>query len=307
MIAVVFPGQGAQQPGMGKQLCEDYPAADEVFQQVSEATGQDIKALCWESDEATLRETQNAQIALYTAGLAAHEALRARAPRLSPKAFAGHSVGEYAALAAAGVFSIETGAKLVKRRGELMAESGRKRPGAMAAVLGMDTEQLAMVLAESADAGKVVIANDNCPGQMVISGDVNAVQKASASATDKGARRVIPLNVSGAFHSPLMQESAEKMAEALREVTFETPEAPVYSNVLAAPGDDWTYLLEMQLRSPVRWTESVRQMMSDGIKKFAECGSGEVLTGLLKRIEKKGKSFPVVDGPTLEAAFKKLK
>lgn len=286
---------------MGRELVEGHSAARLVFERVSAAVGLDVAALCWESDEETLRQTQNAQLALFTCGLAAWEALKADAKDLKPQAMAGHSVGEYAALAAAHVITVEDGARLVRRRGDIMAESGQKRPGTMAAVLGLDREPLEAALKEITD-GVAVVANDNCPGQLVISGDVNAVQSATAFLPERGAKRVLPLNVSGAFHSPLMVESAAEMAKTLAEVTFSPGDVPVYSNVTTEPGADWANLLEMQLKSPVRWTESMQNMARDRITTIIECGSGEVLCGMMKRINRDMKCLKVADMATLAEA-----
>jgi [acyl-carrier-protein] S-malonyltransferase len=283
---------------MGESLYHHNTYARQVFDQVEHAIGINVATLCFQSDAETLRATQNAQIALYTVSLAAWTALRASDQSLKPMGFAGHSVGEYAALAAAGALSIEDGARLVAKRGDLMARAGNLRPGTMAAVLGMDRSELEAALKEVPN-GTVVVANDNCPGQLVISGDVDAVHAATALLPEKGAKKVIPLNVSGAFHSPLMAESAEAMAEALRQVKFHPAKAPVYSNVTARPGDDFSQLLEEQLRAPVRWAETVQNMIQDGATLFLECGSGEVLTGLLRRIDKSVKGMPVADVATL--------
>jgi [acyl-carrier-protein] S-malonyltransferase len=175
----------------------------------------------------------------------------------------------------------------------------------MAAVLGMSREDLEQVCRESTAETTVVVANDNCPGQLVISGDLDAVQRATALASERGAKRVLPLNVAGAFHSPLMNDSASAMGEALRLVTFHHGEAPVYANVTAGPvatPDAWPSLLESQLSSPVRWTESVQSMVADGVRLFLECGSGEVLSGLVKRTDKSVRAMPVVDSVTMETA-----
>jgi [acyl-carrier-protein] S-malonyltransferase len=233
-----------------------------------------VAALCFESDEETLRQTQNAQLALFTCGVSAYRVLGQEA-----KAVAGHSVGEYAALVAAEVLTIEAGAKLVRRRGELMAKAGQ---GTMAAVLGLDRPTLEEICANTE--GMVVIANDNCPGQLVISGEVDSVRLAGEAAVAKGAKRVLPLNVSGAFHSPLMAEAADAFREAVASTTFSAGSMPVYSNVTSEPANDWPSLLVEQLKSPVRWTEIIQHMLRDGIEDFAECGPGDVLKGLIKRI-----------------------
>jgi len=284
MIAAVFPGQGSQKPGMGMALIAESGAAAEVFDRASEAVDIDLWALC-NYDEETLRQTQNAQLALFVCGVAAFGAYGHEFA--DGFVAAGHSVGEYAALTAAGFLSIEDGAKLVRTRGELMAAAGQTNPGTMAAVLGLERDAIQTVL-DGID-GVVVIANDNCPGQLVISGEVSAVQAASAALSAAGAKRVLPLNVSGAFHSPLMAEPAIRMGEALRAATFHPGRCPVYSNVLASPVVDptvWPDLLERQLSSPVRWTESVQRMIEDGVDRFVELGGGSVLCGLIGRIDK---------------------
>lgn len=313
MVAVVFPGQGSQAVGMGQDLVRHSPEAQSVFHEVSQAVGRDLAQLCFESDEETLRQTQNAQIALYTVGLAAFKTLtEALGGAFVPSSMAGHSIGEYTALAAAGVISVPDGARLVQRRGELMAQAGTTRPGTMAAILGVESEALAQICREASSATEtVVVANDNCPGQLVISGDPAAVERAGQLASEAGAKRVLPLKVSGAFHSPLMLDSAAQMRPALDSVTWtvstETP--VVYSNVTAQPvstGADWPELLERQLSSPVRWTESVQQMVRDGVTQVVECGSGQVLTGLAKRIDKGVVAFSVSDFATATETAKGL-
>lgn len=307
MIAAVFPGQGSQKPGMGKELFDAHSEAREVFGQVSSATGIDVTKLCFESDEENLRQTQNAQIALFTTSVAAFRVLAVRIPSLNIEAAAGHSVGEYAALAAAGVVSVPDGAKLVQKRGQVMASAGREQPGTMAAVLGLEVEALRAVCAEAG--GLVVVANDNCPGQLVISGEVEAVQRASALAQERGAKRVLPLNVSGAFHSPLMKKPAEEMATALDPELFRLGQITVYANVTAEPAMDaerWPKLLEDQLQNPVRWTETVQNMIRDGVDTFIECGSGEVLCGLVRRISKDVCTLNVGDEASLAKTFEAL-
>lgn len=300
MIAAIFPGQGSQKPGMGRELHDALAEARAVFDAVTVASGRDAREICFEMDEETLRLTRNAQLALYTCGVAAYRALGKPA-----EVFAGHSVGEYAALAAAGILSVEDGARLVHRRGELMASVGSDRPGGMAAVLGLERAALETVCLEASVDGEVaVIANDNCPGQLVISGDKTAVERASTLATGAGAKRVLPLNVSGAFHSPLMDGPARLMREALDQATF-LPGATVFANVTASAQQDpgvWPDLLERQLKSPVRWTESVQAMIASGVTTFIEYGVGEVLCGLIKRIDREATSMAVYDLASLEKA-----
>lgn len=282
---------------MGASLRE-HSAAAEVFARIDAATGVNTRRLCEELSEDELRQTQNAQLALYACGVAAFAA-----SGLEPDVAAGHSVGEYAALAAAGILSIEDGARLVQRRGDLMARSGELRPGTMAAVLGLERDALEAVCKDASTSDDVVvIANDNCPGQLVISGDRTAVERAAGLASERGAKRVLPLNVSGAFHSPLMQASAESMGMALRDVNFHAGSFPVVANVTAqAESGGWADLLEAQLRSPVRWTESVQTMRAMGVDTFVECGAGEVLCGLIRRIDREAVTKAVFDTATLEA------
>lgn len=285
---------------MGKELDAAFPEAAAVFDEVSDTLGRSARTLCFDLDEDTLRQTENAQLALFTAGVAAYRALAARAPQ--PVALAGHSVGEYAALVASGTLSLADGARLIERRGQLMAAAPM---GAMSAVLGLEREALEAVCA--ATPGIVVIANDNCPGQLVISGDRDAVPVAGATAQEKGAKRVLPLNVSGAFHSPLMQVAAEAMAETLATVTWHPQAIPVTANVTAqAETGNWASLLSRQLASPVRWTESVQAMIASGVTLFVECGCGEVLTGLLKRIDRGATGVAAQDPASLEAAVAAL-
>ena len=274
MLAAVFPGQGSQKPGMGKTLFDEHEEVRALFEAVKAATSVDVAALCFDADEETLRLTQNAQLALFTCGVSAYRVLDRKA-----NAVAGHSVGEYAALVAADVLTVEAGAKLVRRRGELMSKAGH---GTMAAVLGLDRLALEEICADTD--GIVVIANDNCPGQLVISGEVDSVRLAGEAAVAKGAKRVLPLNVSGAFHSPLMADAAAAFEEAVATTQFSAGSIPVYSNVSSEPETDWPSLLVQQLKSPVRWTEIIQHMVRDGVEDFVECGPGDVLKGLIKRI-----------------------
>ncbi|MFN3729196.1 MAG: ACP S-malonyltransferase [Fimbriimonadaceae bacterium] len=288
MFAVVFPGQGSQKPGMGRDLEAQFPEARQVFDEASIATGEDLRHICFELDEATLRQTQHAQLALFTCGVAAWESLKPHIGAAIPHFMAGHSVGEYAALVAAGVLSLPDGARLVRERGRLMAEAGAKQPGAMAAVLGLELPTVEWAVERAQSVGVVAVANDNAPGQVVISGTPEAVQAASEFAKEIGAKRVLPLNVSGAFHSPLMNEPAEGFREPLRHVTFQGSPfgIQVVANVTAAPIDDpteWPDQLVRQLASPVQWTQTMAYLAHHGVHFAVECGSGEVLCGLFKR------------------------
>lgn len=309
MTAIVFPGQGSQRPGMGLDLHERYQAARDVFAEVSDATKTDIVGLCFHSDEATLRRTENAQLALFACGMAAWRCLQEESGH-QPSAFAGHSVGEFAAVCASGAVGLQPMALLVQNRGAAMAAAGREAPGTMAAVLGMQAADLEALCAEVADHGVCVIANDNAPGQLVVSGDVDAIHAVSALAAERGAKRVLPINVSGAFHSPLMAGPARDFQARLDAAEFDgTMHTPVYANVTAEPVRDasrWPSLLGRQLVSQVRWTESVRAMARDGVGMFVECGAGEVLCGLVRRIVPDAEVDKVVDSATLEAAVGRL-
>lgn len=304
MFAAVFPGQGSQKPGMGQDLL-DLPAARAVFDSVSDAVGRDIAELCAQADEEELRQTQNAQIALFACGVAAFRAFR-EGGGAEPSVCAGHSVGEYAALVAAGVLDLADGARLVQRRGQLMAELGDQRPGAMAAIVGLERASVEEVCRSASGPGVVVIANDNCPGQLVVSGDRDAVEKAKEGAGAAGARMVVALNVSGAFHSPLMVDAAREMGEVLHSTAFASGSCPVISNVTAEPVQDctqWPRLLESQLESTVRWTESMQCAAQLGVTRILEFGSGNVLCGLMKRIERSVAAQPVFDRETLAQAL----
>jgi [acyl-carrier-protein] S-malonyltransferase len=278
---MVFPGQGSQRIGMAKSLAESSSAASETLDEVSRSVGLDIKSLMWDSSEDELRQTQNAQIALFAASVAAFRAY-------DPKDFAyaaGHSVGEYAALVCAGWLSLSEGAKLVQKRGQLMAAAGSAQPGTMAAVLGLELDKLEVICAHCVDV--VVVANYNCPGQYVISGTLAGVVEASDKASAAGAKRVLPLNVSGAFHSPLMKAPAAEMRKTLDLASFSVGNVPVVSNVTALPVvENWPAALELQLVSPVQWTNSIQWLVAQGVTEFVEFGSGQVLAGLIRRIEK---------------------
>ncbi len=291
---------------MGRDLVKQFPEAGQVFDEVSGAVGRDVRTLCFESDEECLRQTDNAQIALFTCSVAA---LRCSGVQYS--AAAGHSVGEYAALVAAGAITLSEAAKLVAARGQLMASSGSERPGGMAAILNLDFESLAEVcIAASVNGEVAVIANDNSPGQLVVSGDKAAVQRTCDGALANGAKRAIMLNVSGAFHSPLMTVPAESMAVALQSASWnDTQTQPVYANVTAGPVSDpraWAGLLEQQLKNPVRWRETILAMVADGYDTFVEHGSGEVLCGLIRRIAPEVRTVAVYDSVSLHKAQEAL-
>jgi [acyl-carrier-protein] S-malonyltransferase len=287
-IVLMFPGQGSQRPGMGKDLAEAFLAAREVFDRVDDALGASLSTLCFDGSDEELTLTHNAQPALLAHGAAIWAVARERlAPRV--RAAAGHSLGEFTAYCGADAFSVEDAARVVRRRGELMYESGRQRPGAMAAVLGNLGRTIEDICAEaSRDAGLVVPANYNAPGQIVVSGEVAGVDRAMVLAKAAGAKRAIRLNVSGAFHSPLMEVAAPGLAEALDRMPPVQPRFPVYANVTAeavTDGPRARRLLVEQLTSPVRWVEEVRALVARYPSAlYVELGPGSVLSGLVKKI-----------------------
>ncbi|GLQ55542.1 ACP S-malonyltransferase [Devosia nitrariae] len=288
--AFTYPGQGSQAVGMGKDLAGAYPEARQVFDEVDDALGQDLSAIMFEGPEETLRLTENAQPALMAVSMAVMRVLEARGVRLAERAVyvAGHSLGEYSALCAAGTFALADAARLLKTRGQAMQKAVPVGHGAMAALLGLDLETAAALAAEAAEGEVCEVANDNAPGQVVVSGAINAVQRAVDIAKAKGAKRALMLPVSAPFHCSLMQPAAEAMAAALSEVDMRAPSVPVVSNVLAAPIEapqEIRRRLIEQVTGSVRWSESVAWMTREGqVTHLAEIGAGKVLTGLARRI-----------------------
>ena len=290
MRAFVFPGQGAQTIGMGQALAANYPVAKAVFDEVDDALGQDLSGLIWEGDIESLTLTANAQPALMATSLAALRALQAEGVALDTASFvAGHSLGEYSALAAVGAISIANTACLLRIRGAAMQEAVPVGVGAMAAILGLDFATVSAV-AEAAAQGEVCqSANDNDPGQVVVSGHRAAVERALELAQEAGARRVVLLPVSAPFHCALMEPAAERMASALAEVDISTPALPLVANVRAsAVSDSATIrsLLVEQVTGPVRWRESVMYLASEGVTEIWEIGVGKALSGMIRRIDR---------------------
>ena len=286
MTAFLFPGQGSQAPGMGADLYDASTDARAVFDEADAVLGFSLTGLMFGTDAEALRPTEITQPALFAHSLASDAALRARGVR--PDVAAGHSLGEWSALAATGAVSFADGLRAVRRRGELMAQAGTVRPGAMAAVLGLDAGALEAACREATDAGEgeAVPANYNDPGQIVISGDAAAVERAGALCTAAGAKRVVALPVSGAFHSPLMAFARDGLAETLAGLAVAAPSCPVVLNVTAEPTvdpDEIRVRLLEQLTSPVRWAQSVERMAALGATRFVEVGTGAVLSGLVRR------------------------
>jgi [acyl-carrier-protein] S-malonyltransferase len=290
MRAFVFPGQGAQAIGMGKALAEAYPAAQAVFDEVDEALGEKLSHLIWEGDIKDLTLTQNAQPALMATSLAAMKALEAEGITIAAADYvAGHSLGEYSALAASGAISIADTARLLRLRGKAMQEAVPVGVGAMAALLGLDFEAAQAVAAEAAQGEVCEAANDNDPGQVVVSGHKAAIERAVLIAKDKGAKRALLLPVSAPFHCSLMGPAADAMAAALADVVVNTPAVPVVANVRAEAVDDPTLiraLLVEQVTGSVRWRESVSWMSSQGVTEAWEIGAGKALSGMIRRIDK---------------------
>ncbi len=285
--AWVFPGQGSQAVGMGRDLYANVKSARAIFEQADLALGLPLSRLCFEGPEDELRQTVNAQPALVTAAFACLAAAKEiHGDKLTTPDFtAGHSLGEYTALAAAGVFDLATAVKLARERGQLMHEAGQRQPGGMAAIIGLEEAKLVGVCRQSG----TVMANINCPGQIVISGAAENIINAMELAKAAGASRAIPLQVSGAFHSPLMRSMVEPMSSIIRSTPFKDPAIPVVANMTALPLTKAEAVKEElinQLTNPVQWQRGIEYMVGQGVDTFIEIGPGKVLTGLIRRINK---------------------
>jgi [acyl-carrier-protein] S-malonyltransferase len=291
-IAFLFPGQGAQTVGMGRALYEEVPAARALFDRAVEILGFDLKSICFDGPPEALEATNVSQPAIYVASLAALEGFKATNPDVvaASEGAAGLSLGEYTALAFAGSFDFETGLKIVRRRGEAMQAAALARPSGMTSVIGLDEAKIDELCVRIAPHGKLWKANMLGPGNIVVSGEASALAQVEAIANELGAGRVVSLAVAGAFHSPLMHPADEQLAEVLAGSNLQSPRIPVYSNVDAVAHespDDLRKTLVAQVIRGVRWDDSIRRMMLDGFDTFYEIGPGRVLTGLLKRIDRK--------------------
>jgi len=309
--AFVFPGQGSQQPGMGRDLAEAFAPARRLFEEVDDALSQHLSRLMFEGPESDLTLTENAQPALLAASLAVIRVLEAESGfDVAQLAYvAGHSLGEYSAHAAAGTFSVPDAVRLVKRRGQAMQKAVPVGEGAMAALLGLDIDAAREVAAGTAGFGICVVANDNCPGQIVVSGHTAAVERAVVLAAERGARRSIMLPVSAPFHCPLMAAVAEVMEKALEEVSLTMPRVPVVANVTAAPASDPNEIRELlveQVIRLVRWRETVLFFKQHEVEEIVEIGAGRVLTGLVKRIDRELAASSVGTAAETEALMKRL-
>ena len=288
--AYLFPGQGSQFVGMGKDHYDSNPEFAKYADQANEILGIDLKAIMFEGPEETLKQTEYTQPAIFLHSVALFSTLDA-----APDMVAGHSLGEFSALVACGAVSFEDALKIVRRRGELMQKAGSQNPGTMAAIIGMEDEAVEKVCAQATEASgkEVIAANYNCPGQLVISGYVEAVEKAVELAKEQGARMAMMLPVSGAFHSSLMQPALDGLREQLENLEINTPNCPIYSNFTAEPTTDpeeiRSNLLD-QLLNPVRWTQTLKNMMENGADSFVEVGPGKVLQGLVKRTNRQAET-----------------
>ena len=305
-LLYMFPGQGSQQVGMAEELAEVYPDARAVFMEADEVLGAPISRICFEGPEDVLTDTINAQPALFASSMAALCAIQAELGYLPrPALFAGHSMGEYTALAAAGCIDFADGLRLVRERGRLMKEAGAKQPGRMAAVIGLSEEVVAQVCAEVAEAsgGVAQIANDNCPGQIVVSGDEDSIAAVMPGLEKAGARRVVPLAVSIAAHSPLMAPAASQLEATIETVEVRDPLAPLIGNTSGRPLDNAGAIcqeLNAQLTGSVKWAASMKYALDAGVETAVEIGPGSVLTGLMRRIDRKGKRANVADAADVQ-------
>jgi len=302
-VAYVFPGQGAQWVGMGHNLCDNFNSAKAIFEQADEVLGFPLSRLCFEGPEDELRQTINAQPAILTVSYACLQATREVSDSLPVAAFvAGHSLGEYTALTAAGVIDFATAVYLTRQRGRLMYEAGIVRPGGMTAIIGSDEASLAEVCSLT----DTRIANINCPGQLVISGAKENLPEAADLAKDRGASRIIPLQVSGAFHTPLMQPAVDGMSEIIATLDFQDPLVPIIGNTSAQPlttAEQVKAELITQLCNCVQWQRSIEYMVDNGVSTFIEIGPGKVLTGLIKRISRDVNILNIGDTESIKSSI----
>ncbi len=303
--AFLFPGQGSQSVGMGKDLAAQNETARSIFEKADSILGFEISKLMWEGPDVDLNDTLNTQPALFIHSMAAYQAFKQAHPRVAPTYMAGHSLGELSAITAAGALSFEDGLRLVRKRGELMKRAGEQNPGGMAAVLGLDIPTLEVVCAEASTPKEIVqVANDNSPGQVVISGHKPALERAMEGAKAAGAKRAIPLAVSIAAHSPLMDSIQAEWNAAVNEAAFSDAAIFVVGNVTAKPlqkAVDLRADVQAQMQSRVRWVESVQWMASQGVIHFVEVGTGAVLAGLTKRIQSDVSTHPLGNPADFEA------
>ncbi|MGJ9381372.1 ACP S-malonyltransferase [Salipaludibacillus sp. CF4.18] len=308
-IALLFPGQGSQKVGMGQELANEYSVCADVFKAADKALAADFTSLIFTGDDEELKKTENTQPALLTTSIAIWKVLQEH--DIHGEFAAGHSLGEYSALVASGAMTFEDAVVSVRKRGQFMEEAVPKGKGTMAAILGLDREILMEVTTQATqEAGPVQPANFNCPGQIVISGSVEGVERAIELAKEKGAKRALPLSVSGPFHSDLMKPAADKMKVILDNIAFEVPQLKVIANVSAEAVDSATAIkdaLVQQIYSPVLWEDTINKLVEEGVDTFIEVGPGKVLSGLVKKVSRRATVLPVFDIETLNKAISTLK
>jgi|ERR1043166_1176220 [acyl-carrier-protein] S-malonyltransferase len=303
--ALLFAGQGAQTVGMGKDFFDKFPTAKNWFERTHRTLGYDLAAICFNGPDIELTKTEHAQPGIFLVAWIAFQLLRERLPGFQFEATAGLSLGEFTALSAAGALDFEQGIMLVRRRGQFMQDACEGTRGSMAAIIGLEEGPTREVCVQAG----VEVANLNCPGQIVISGESEKIAAACELAKQRGAKRALPLNVAGAYHSKLMEGARNRLAGALAEIKFTEPVVPVISNVTAHPhgkaGEISDRLVE-QVISPVRWEDSMRYLLGQGFRRFVELGPGTALSGFMKRIDKEAQMFNIADGAGLEDAIQKL-
>lgn len=304
-LAFIFPGQGSQKKGMGQDIIEKYPSAGKMMQNASNELAIDLKKICWQGPEIQLNKTRNTQPAIFTISMIINSLLKEY--KIKPDVVAGHSLGEYSAFTAAGTFSFIDGLKTVRRRGIIMDEIFPESRGQMAAIIGLDIDKINNLCDQSN--GICEVANDNCPGQVVISGESEAVEEVIELAKSQGARKTVKLNVSGPFHSSLMKPARKQLQAVLREMDINRPQIPVVANVSAkfmSEPEGIEEVLLSQLTATVRWTESMKLLINQGINTFIEVGPGRVLKGLMRRIDRSVKVYNTYNLRQLEKVIEEL-
>ncbi len=306
-VAYVFPGQGSQWVGMGRDLYDNFDSAKEVFKQADQVLGFPLSELCFEGPEDELRQTINVQPAIFTVSLACYEIVKKK--EIIPEVVAGHSLGEYTALVASGAIDFENGLRLVRKRGEFMHQAATEHPGGMAAILGLDIGRVEKICEKASSVGIIVIANLNSPGQVVISGEKRGIDEAVKMAEEAGAKRAIPLKVSGAWHSPLMRSAKEKLTQEIEKTHFVDPKIPLVANVSADYVRDARSVKKAlidQVCGIVRWEDSMKRIIGDDFITFIEVGPGKVLSCLLKRINREVRVLNVEDKASLEGTLNQI-